>query len=126
VPGSNANVDHLVIGPSGVFVVDSKQYSGRVHQSLDGRAWHNHAPLARQLEVVAWEAATIAHVLGVRVDPLVCVHGAEVADGGLIAHGVAIVPAARLRAALGADPVLSAADVGVLAAMAQTRFRAAA
>jgi hypothetical protein len=126
VPRSAANVDHLVIGPTGVFVVDSKQYSGRVHQSLDGRAWHNHAPLARQLEVVGWEAATVARVLGVRVDPLVVVHGAEVAYGGLIAQGVAIVPAARLRAALGVDPVLSAAEVGVLAAMAQTRLCAAA
>jgi hypothetical protein len=123
---SAANIDHLVIGPTGVFVVDSKQYRGRVHQSLDGRAWHNHAPLARQLEVVAWEAATIARVLGVRVDPLVCVHGAEVAYGGLIAGGVAIVPAARLRGALGVDLVLSATEVGVLAAMAQTRLRAAA
>jgi hypothetical protein len=125
VPGSAANVDHLVIGPPGVFVVDSKQYSGRVHQSLDGRAWHNHAPLARQLEVVRWEADTIARTLGVRVDPLIAVHGAEVAYGGLIAHGVAIVPAARLRGALGVDPVLSAADVGVLVATAQTRLRAA-
>jgi hypothetical protein len=126
VPGSNANVDHLVIGPSGVVVVDSKQYTGRVHQSLDGRAWHNHAPLDRQLEVVGWEAATVARVLGVRVDPLVVVHGAEVAFGGLIAVGVAIVPAARLRSALGVDPVLSPADVSVLVAIAQTRLRAAA
>jgi hypothetical protein len=126
VPGSNANIDHLVIGPTGVFVVDSKQYSGRVHQSIDGRAWHNHAPLARQLEVVGWEADTIARTLGIRVDPLVVVHGAEVAFGGLIAQGVAVVPGARLRAALGADPILSAADVGVLVAMAQTRLRAAA
>jgi len=107
-------------------VVDSKQYSGRVHQSLDGRAWHNHAPLARQLEVVGWEAATIAGVLGVRVDALVCVHGADVAYGGLIAQGVAVVPAARLRAALGVDLVLSSAEVSVLVAMAQTRLRVAA
>jgi hypothetical protein len=126
VPGSAANVDHLVIGPTGVFVVDSKQYSGRVHQSLDGRAWHNHAPLARQLEVVGWEAATIARVLGIRVDPLLCIHGAEVAYGGLIAGGVAIVSPARLRGALGVDPVLSAADISVLVAMAQTRLHAAA
>ena len=105
--------------------MDSKQYSGRVHQSLDGRAWHNHAPLARQLEVVGWEADIIARTLGVRVDPLVCVHGAEVAYGGLIAGGVAIVPAARLRGALGVDSVLSAADVKVLVAMAQTRLHAA-
>jgi hypothetical protein len=36
VPGSPANVDHLVIGPSGVFVVDSKQWTGSVHQSATG------------------------------------------------------------------------------------------
>jgi hypothetical protein len=40
VPGSPANVDHLVIGPSGVFVIDSKQWTGSVHQSTDGLAWH--------------------------------------------------------------------------------------
>jgi hypothetical protein len=54
------------------------------------------------------------------------VHGAEVAYGGLIAQGVAIVPAGRLRAALGVDPVLSPADVEVLAAVAQTRLHLAA
>ena len=30
VPGSQANVDHLVIGPTGVFVIDSKQWTGSV------------------------------------------------------------------------------------------------
>jgi hypothetical protein len=28
LPGSRANIDHLVIGPGGVFVIDSKQYRG--------------------------------------------------------------------------------------------------
>jgi hypothetical protein len=30
VPGSWANIDHLVIGPGGVFVIDSKQHRGRL------------------------------------------------------------------------------------------------
>ena len=30
--------------PSGVFVIDSKQWTGSVHQSPDGLAWHNHYP----------------------------------------------------------------------------------
>jgi hypothetical protein len=42
VSGSDANVDHLVIGPTGLFVIDSKQWTGSVHQSADGLAWHNH------------------------------------------------------------------------------------
>jgi len=45
VPDSDANVDHLAIGPTGVFVIDSKQWTGSVHQSADGLAWHNHTPL---------------------------------------------------------------------------------
>jgi hypothetical protein len=49
VPGFDANVDHLVIGPSGVFVLDSKQWTGSVHQSADGLVWHNHYRLDRTL-----------------------------------------------------------------------------
>jgi hypothetical protein len=36
-----------VIGPTGVFVIDSKQWTDSVHQSPDGLAWHNHYPLER-------------------------------------------------------------------------------
>lgn len=32
IPGSRANIDHIAITPSGVFVIDSKHYSGRVQQ----------------------------------------------------------------------------------------------
>ena len=31
VPGSRANIDHIVVCPSGVFVVDAKLYTGEVH-----------------------------------------------------------------------------------------------
>lgn len=30
VPGSRANIDHIAIGPSGVFVIDAKKYTGQV------------------------------------------------------------------------------------------------
>jgi hypothetical protein len=36
VPRSRANLDHLVIGPGGVFVIDSKQYRGRLHLDPSG------------------------------------------------------------------------------------------
>jgi hypothetical protein len=83
VPGSRANVDHLVIGPSGVFVIDSKQWIGSVHQGGDGLAWHNHYPLNRTLETVRWEAQAIGRLLGTRTAALLCVHGAHVHGGGL-------------------------------------------
>jgi Nuclease-related domain len=125
IPRSPANVDHLVIGPSGVFVIDSKQWTGSVHQGSDGLAWHNHYPLDRTLETVRWEAATVSRVLGTRAAALLCVHGAHVHGGGLEAQGVAVVPAHLLRSALGYDRLLSDADVEVLATTAWTSFRPA-
>jgi hypothetical protein len=126
VPGSPANVDHLVIGPSGVFVIDSKQWSGTVHQSADGLSWHNHYRLDRTLETVRWEAETIGRLIGTRIAALLCVHGAHVHSGGLEAQGVAIVPAHLLRSALGYERVLSDADVQQLATTAWTSLRPAA
>ncbi len=127
VPGNtSANVDHLVIGPTGVFVIDSKQWTGSVQQGGDGLAWHNHYPLDRSLETVRWEAEMIGRLLGTRIAALLCVHGAHVQGGGLDAQGVAIVPAHLLRSALGDDRVLSDADVELLAATAWTNLRPAA
>jgi Nuclease-related domain len=126
LPNSDANVDHLAIGPTGVFVIDSKQWTGSVQQGPDGLAWHNHYRLDRTLETVGWEAETVGRLLGTRIHPLLCVHGAHVHGGGLHAQGVAIVPAHLLRSALGYDRVLSDADVELLATTAWTSLRPAA
>jgi hypothetical protein len=126
IPGSPANVDHLVIGPTGVFVIDSKQWTGSVHQGADGLVWHNHYPLDRTLETVRWEAEVIGRLLGTRIAALVCIHGAHVHGGGLHATGVAIVPVHLLRSALGYERVLSNADVELLVATALNSLRPAA
>jgi hypothetical protein len=126
MPHSPANLDHLVVGPSGVFVIDSKQWIGSVHQSADGLIWHNHYRLDRTLAALRWQAETLGRLLGVPVAPLVCVHGAHLQHGGLRAQGVAIVPATLLRSALGYDQVLSDADIERYAATAQMRLHPAA
>jgi hypothetical protein len=127
VPGNtSANVDHLVIGPTGVFVIDSKQWTGSVYQSGDGLAWHNRYRLDRALETVRWEAETVGRLLGTRTAALLCVHGAHVHGGGVDTQGVAIVPAHLLRSALGYDRVLSDADVALLATTAWTSLHPAA
>ena len=126
VPGSDANVDHLVIGSSGVFVIDTKQWTGEVRQGADGLVWHNHYCLDRTLETVRWEAETVGRLLGTRAAALLCVHGAHIQGGGLDTQGVAIVPAQLLRSALGDDQVLSDADVELLATAARRRLRPAA
>ena len=126
MPHSPANLDHLVLGPSGVFVIDSKQWTGSVQQSAEGLVWHNHYRLDRTLATIGWQALTLGRLLGIPVAPLVCVHRAQVQGGGVRAQGVAIVPATLLRSALGFDQVLSAADVELYAATAKARLGPAA
>jgi hypothetical protein len=125
MPHSPANLDHLILGPSGVFVIDSKQWTGHVHQSSDGLIWHNHYRLDRTLATIGWQAETLGRLLGVPVAPLVCVHGAHVQHGGLRAQGVAIVPATLVRSALGHDQLLSDTDIERFAATARMRLRPA-
>jgi hypothetical protein len=90
VPGSRANLDHLVIGPGGVFVVDSKQYRGRLQLEPSGRLWHGRHPLAPTLRAVSREADQAGQVLphpGVVVLPVVAVHGAQVPWGKVAWRG---------------------------------------
>lgn len=108
-----------------MFVLDSKQYTGRIQHTPDGHVWHNHYPLDQQLATVRDEARAVQAILDVPVIPLLCVHGAGVQWGGLHAQGVAIVPAGQLAGALGADAVLSTEQVAVLAGAAQASLRPA-
>ena len=130
VPGSRANIDHLVIGPGGVFVIDSKQYRGRLQLDRSGRLWHGRSPLAPTLRAVSFEADRAAQVLpdpGVVVLPVVAVHGAQVPWGKVVVDGVPVVAASRLPSMLRAIPaVLGPERVVVLANQARVRFHAAA
>ena len=56
VPGSRANIDHLVIGPGGLFVIDSKHYRGRLQLDGSGRLWRGGYSLAPALRTVDLEA----------------------------------------------------------------------
>ena len=129
VPGSRANLDHLVIGPGGVFVVDSKHYRGRLQLDPSGRLWHGRYPLTAVLRAVSFEADRAAQVLADPqvVVPIVAVHGAQVPWGKVVTEGVPAVSARRLPSMLRALPaVLGPERVAALAHQARIRFRAAA
>ena len=36
IPRTTANIDHIAIAPSGVFVIDAKRYTGRPHLRVEG------------------------------------------------------------------------------------------
>jgi hypothetical protein len=130
LPRSRANLDHLVIGPGGVFAIDSKQYRGRLQLDRSGRLWHGRYPLALSLQAVSFEADQAAQVLpdpGIVVVPILAVHGAQVPCGKVVVEGVPVVPARRLPSLLRALPtVLGPERVADLANQARVRFHAAA
>jgi hypothetical protein len=94
---------HLVIGPGGVFVIDSKQYRGRLRLDPTGRLWHGRYPLCPALRAMSFEADQAAQVLpdtAVVVRPIMAIHGARVPWGKVVMDGVPVVPAKRLPSML--------------------------
>jgi hypothetical protein len=130
VPGSRANIDHLAIGPGGVFVIDSKQYRGRLQLDPTGRLWHGHYPIAPAVRAAGFEADQAAQILpdpGVVVRPIVAVHGTQVPWGKVVTDGVPVVPARRLPSMLRQlTAVLGPERVADLTDQARVRFHAAA
>jgi hypothetical protein len=85
LPTGRANVDHLVIGPAGVFVVDSKNWDRNKRITRRGRTvWVGRVPGNKAVRSVVYEARRVAEVLSravgrpVDVVPVVAVHGAAV------------------------------------------------
>ena len=130
IPNSQANIDHLVIGPRGVLAIDSKQYRGQLQVDRDGMVWHGRHLLVSALRTTLWEADQADEVLGIadlQVAAIVAVHGASVPWGALGAEGVTVVPARRLPDLLqGLRPVFGPERVALLADRARLRFRPAA
>jgi Nuclease-related domain len=109
VPDSRANADHLAIGPAGVFLVDSKNWRGRLAFAPDGTLWHGSYPLTATLATIGFEARAIADVLavpGLPVEPLLVMHGSAIPWGEQYLGGVAILPGGRLVPTLLALPPL--------------------
>jgi hypothetical protein len=129
IPGTQANIDHLVIGPGGVLVIDSQAVPGRLRLDRDGMVWHGRHLLVSALRRVLWAADQADEVLGVaevQVAAVVAVHGASIPWGRLQADGVTIVPARRVPGLLQAlPPILGPERVAWLADRARLRFHPA-
>lgn len=82
IPGSKANIDHVVIGPTGVTVIETKAYTGRVTLN-DGTLWHGKYPLRRELAAATFEADKVREIVAstgwdVLVRSVMCLHGVDV------------------------------------------------
>jgi hypothetical protein len=132
-PGqSEANLDHVVIGPGGMFLVDAKNRAGRVMEWEGGLFQHTvqagdrvSLNLAAELKKVHGMAAYMAVESGRPVAPVLCLAGAHEAEFGepKMLQGVWVVPVSKLVDWLNAQPyVLDRETAGLVVARAMTDF----
>ena len=58
IAGSKANIDHIVVAPGGVFVVDSKNWS-RAPKVRSGTLWVGKFPQRHELSTISWEVEQV-------------------------------------------------------------------
>lgn len=87
VPGTRGNIDHVVIAPSGVWVVDAKRYTGRVERRDVGKFFRRDIRLyvggrdrTRALHGLGWQLEAVSELVdetGAPVQSMVCLTGAD-------------------------------------------------
>jgi hypothetical protein len=127
------NFDHLAIGASGVFLIDSLHCQEMLRVDTRERLWHRGEPLDGVLEALRRGAREVTVALAdgqapVRVQPMLSVHGSALPWlGELPVGGVLVLEAAELPRALRVRrQVLTPDQVAHLAARARASFQPAA
>jgi hypothetical protein len=103
IPGSRANIDHIAVGAGGVFVIETKNYKGKLtiqakKLRIAGRDCTRFVEQAwRESAAVQSLLAEEVSKLGFDVVPILCVHGAELPWSKVQLEGVRIVGSRGLK-----------------------------
>jgi hypothetical protein len=94
IPGSDQVIDHLIIGPAGVFALDSERWDRRLPVRTTGAAttgalYHGPFSQSQRLAHARWEAAEAGRLIGAELQQTVSVSPAMVIYGPTIPWGVA-------------------------------------
>ena len=132
IPGTNEIIDHLVVGPAGVFAVDSEMFDKRLPvRAIGGVLYHGPASMEGRLEHARWEAhraaALISARLGqqIRVLPVMVVYGPALPWAIMKLKGVDVLGGGhvgtyfRKQSKVTSRHHLDAVQIGALAAMAE-------
>ncbi|MBE1515700.1 nuclease-related domain-containing protein [Nesterenkonia halotolerans] len=133
IPGSRANIDHILVVPSGVWVIDAKKYTGKVEIRRNGGFF---TPLVEKLTVRGRDCTSLVEqslrqvelvrevAPTVPVTGVLCFEGAEWPLGGhLRTRGIQVLWPRRIKRVAGARTG-AFIDVNVIGAQLATHFRA--
>lgn len=117
-----AHVDHVVIGPPGVFAVNSKTYKERVRVSGDDM-WSGESPKTSDVLTTKNHVEAVANVLGVDIPAALCIHTAALPSiRFVIADITVLAPEGLIPWIRGRPPRLLDLEVSALTAAARQRL----
>jgi len=105
IPDSEEQIDHLVVGPTGVFAIDSEEWDKRLAvRTRKGRElWHGPFSMKERLQHAQWEAQQAADLLSgvtgkpVTVRPAMAVYGPKIPWDVATIRDVDVFSGPRLR-----------------------------
>ena len=138
VPGTRGNIDHLVIAPAGLFVVDAKHYEGRLRIRdkgglfrTDERLYVGGRDCSRLADNMAWQVTAVETLLAsvevtMPITPVLCFIDVDwpVLFAPHLFRGVRLEDPASLRKLITATPALDAAAIDKLARILAAGFPA--
>lgn len=117
VPGKRSNIDHVAVGPGGVWTVDAKRYKGKLTVARGGVVRVAGRDVTKLLDQAREQAAVAAIALADDgpvpvVEPVLCFVGTELPRKHTVVGGVHLVTRKGLSALLAkSQTVLTAAEV---------------
>lgn len=77
VPGTRANIDHIAVAASGVWVIDAKRYKGLIELRdvggwfrVDRQLYVNGRRQTKLVDNLAWQVDAVCHALGSQIVPV--------------------------------------------------------
>ena len=125
--GSRANLDHLVIGLTGVYAIVSRRWPPLTRLRVaDERLWAGPRPIGRLPALARGAARTVEERLSadlgrrIEVSAVIAVHGTRIPRAGIVVGGVTVQRAKRAQRLIQRQPaVFTTAQVAAIAAAAE-------
>ncbi|HHY66467.1 MAG TPA: NERD domain-containing protein [Alicyclobacillus sp.] len=92
------NIDHVVLGPTGIFIVETKSHSGTITASAEGKLLRNGKPLEKDVVKQVWQQVSwLKKTLKSRLEDTVFIHPLLVFVNGFVqvrnpVKGITVIP----------------------------------
>lgn len=134
IPGTRANIDHIVVTPGGIWVVDSKRYKGRPELRVEGGILRPRVEKlvvggrdkTKLVEGVEWQVGQVRSAAGaIPVTGVLCFVEADwpLIGGSFTMRGIEVLWPKRLVRRLSAST--GEVDVAATTSLIAARFRSA-